>query len=123
MQPPGIDRKTRRGLSNEGFLNNKPSHPQSFQGTPFGSSPPVLPLVLIDFGLADFYLPNKSYNVRVASRHYKAPELLLGFEYYDYGIDMWGVGCILAGLLFRREPFFRGRDNTDQLGELRFIIF
>lgn len=23
-------------------------------------------------------------------------------------VDMWGVGCILAGLLLRREPFFRG---------------
>lgn len=66
------------------------------------------PLMLIDLGLADFYLPNTRYNVRVASRHYKSPELLVGYEYYDYAIDMWGVGCILAGLLFRREPFFRG---------------
>jgi casein kinase II subunit alpha len=66
------------------------------------------PLMLIDLGLADFYRPNQRYNVRVASRHYKSPELLVGYELYDYAIDMWGVGCILAGLLFRREPFFRG---------------
>lgn len=66
------------------------------------------PLMLIDLGLADFYLPNTRYNVRVASRHYKSPELLIGYEYYDYAIDMFGVGCILAGLLLRREPFFRG---------------
>ena len=38
------------------------------------------PLMLIDLGLADFYLPNQRYNVRVASRHYKSPELLLGYE-------------------------------------------
>ena len=75
-------------------------------------------LMLIDLGLADFYLPNQRYNVRVASRHYKSPELLLGFDWYDYAIDMWGVGCILAGLLFRREPLFRGRDNLDQLGKI-----
>jgi len=74
------------------------------------------PLMLIDLGLADFYLPNQRYNVRVASRHYKSPELLVGYEYYDYGLDMWGVGCILGGLLLRREPFFRGKDNIDQLG-------
>jgi casein kinase II subunit alpha len=80
------------------------------------------PLMLIDLGLADFYLPNQNYNVRVASRHYKAPELLLGNEYYDYGIDMWGVGCILAGLLLRREPMFRGRDNVDQLGKIVAIL-
>lgn len=66
------------------------------------------PLMLIDLGLADFFLPNTRYNVRVASRHYKSPELLIGYEYYDYAIDLWGVGCILAGLLLRREPFFRG---------------
>ena len=80
------------------------------------------PLMLIDLGLADFYLPNQNYNVRVASRHYKAPELLLGNEYYDYGIDMWGVGCILAGLLLRREPLFRGKDNVDQLGKIVAVL-
>ena len=79
-------------------------------------------LMLIDLGLADFFLPNTQYNVRVASRHYKAPELLLGNENYDYAIDMWGVGCILAGLLFRREPFFRGKDNMDQLGTIIAVL-
>jgi casein kinase II subunit alpha len=79
-------------------------------------------LMLIDLGLADFFLPNTQYNVRVASRHYKAPELLLGNENYDYAIDMWGVGCILAGLLFRREPFFRGKDNMDQLGTIVAVL-
>ena len=78
--------------------------------------------MLIDLGLADFYLPNQNYNVRVASRHYKAPELLLGNEYYDYGIDIWGVGCILAGLLLRREPLFRGKDNVDQLGKIVAVL-
>jgi len=30
------------------------------------------------------------------TRFYKAPELLVDYNYYDYAIDMWGVGCILA---------------------------
>ena len=34
-------------------------------------------LRLIDWGLADFYIPNSDYNVRVASRYYKGPELLV----------------------------------------------
>jgi len=79
-------------------------------------------LMLVDLGLADFYLPGHRYNVRVASRHYKAPELLVGNEYYDYAVDLWGVGCILAGLLFRREPFFRGRDNVDQLAKICGVL-
>jgi serine/threonine protein kinase len=83
---------------------------------------PPQPLMLVDLGLADFYLPGKEYNVRVASRHYKSPELLIGFSYYDYAIDMWSVGCILAGLLFRREPFFRGKDNEDQLGKIVSVL-
>jgi len=78
--------------------------------------------MLIDLGLADFYLPRTRYNVRVASRHYKSPELLIGYEYYDYAIDLWGVGCILAGLLLRREPVFRGKDNLDQLSKIVSVL-
>ena len=80
------------------------------------------PLMLIDLGLADFYLPNQKYNVRVASRHYKSPELLINYQFYDYGVDMWPVGCILAGLLFRKEPFFRGKDNTSQLAKIVSVL-
>jgi casein kinase II subunit alpha len=34
-------------------------------------------LRLIDWGLAEFYHPNQEYNVRVASRYFKGPELLV----------------------------------------------
>jgi len=79
-------------------------------------------LCLTDLGLADFYVPGQQYNVRVASRHYKVPELLVGYEFYDYALDIWGVGCILADLLLRREPFFRGRDNIDQLAKICAVL-
>ena len=39
---------------------------------------------IADWGLADFYLPHKNFNVRVASRYFKAPELLVGNGNYDY---------------------------------------
>ncbi|KAG7337471.1 serine/threonine kinase [Nitzschia inconspicua] len=80
-------------------------------------------LMLIDLGLADFFFAgDHRYNVRVASRHYKSPELLLGYEQYGTAIDLWGVGCILAGLLLRKEPFFRGRDNLDQLATIIAVL-
>lgn len=41
-------------------------------------------LKIADWGLADFYFPQKAYNVRVASRYFKGPELLIGNFYYDY---------------------------------------
>lgn len=66
-----------------------------------------------DWGLADFYFPNKSYNVKVASRYFKGPELLVGINEYDYQLDIWSVGCMLAGMVFAREPFFKGLDNND----------
>ena len=36
-------------------------------------------LRLIDWGLAEFYHPNVDLNVRVASRYYKGPELLVEY--------------------------------------------
>ena len=57
----------------------------------------------------------REYNVRVASRYFKGPELLVDLQEYDYGLDMWSLGCMFAGMIFRKEPFFHGQDNYDQL--------
>jgi len=72
-------------------------------------------LRLIDWGLAEFYHPGTEYHIRVGSRYYKAPELLVGYKLYDYSLDLWSVGCMLASMIFRKEHFFRGSDNDDQL--------
>lgn len=45
-------------------------------------------LRLIDWGLAEFYHPDREYNVRVASRYFKGPELLVDLQDYDYALDM-----------------------------------
>ena len=74
-----------------------------------------LGLRLIDWGLAEFYHPGRDYNVRVASRYFKGPELLVDLQDYDYALDMWSLGCMVAGMIFRKEPFFHGHDNYDQL--------
>lgn len=72
-------------------------------------------LRLIDWGLAEFYHPGREYNVRVASRYFKGPELLVDFQEYDYALDLWSLGCMFAGMIFKKEPFFHGHDNFDQL--------
>lgn len=56
-------------------------------------------LKLIDWGLAEFYFPGKDYNVRVASRYFKSPELLLDYQYYDYSLDVWSTGALFAGIV------------------------
>jgi len=75
-------------------------------------------LRLIDWGLAEFYHPGRAYNVRVASRYFKGPELLVELNEYDYSLDMWSLGCVISGLVFKKEPFFHGYDNFDQLGKI-----
>jgi len=77
---------------------------------------------LIDWGLADFYVTNRLSVSKVGSRHYKAPELLIGVKYYDYGVDMFSTGCVLAGLLFMREPFFRSSTNDEQLEKICTVL-
>lgn len=77
---------------------------------------------MIDWGLAEFYFPGKEYNVRVASRYFKGPELLLNYEYYDYSLDIWSVGCTFAGMIFNRDPFFHGKDNYDQLEKIVRVL-
>ena len=60
-------------------------------------------LRLIDWGLGEFYLPGQEYNVRVASRYFKGPELLVGYVFYDYSLDIWSLGCMFAGMIFKKE--------------------
>jgi casein kinase II subunit alpha len=57
----------------------------------------------------------REYNVRVASRYFKGPELLVDFQEYDYALDLWSLGCMFSGMIFKKEPFFHGHDNYDQL--------
>ncbi|KAI4893368.1 hypothetical protein NFI96_004757 [Prochilodus magdalenae] len=79
-------------------------------------------LRLIDWGLAEFYHPAQEYNVRVASRYFKGPELLVDYQMYDYSLDMWSLGCMLASMIFQKEPFFHGQDNYDQLVRIAKVL-
>jgi serine/threonine protein kinase len=79
-------------------------------------------LRLIDWGLAEFYHPGTEYNVRVASRYFKGPELLVDFQEYDYSLDMWSLGAMFASMIFRKEPFFHGNSNADQLVKIAKVL-
>ncbi|CAN3372625.1 hypothetical protein DIURU_004881 [Diutina rugosa] len=79
-------------------------------------------LRLIDWGLAEYYHPGTEYNVRVASRYFKGPELLVNFRLYDYSLDLWSFGCMLASMVFMKEPFFHGKSNTDQLVQIVRVL-
>jgi mitogen-activated protein kinase 15 len=50
----------------------------------------------------------------VATRWYRAPEILLGSHNYTTGVDMWSLGCILGEMLLGR-PLFPGTSTFSQL--------
>ncbi|KAJ3301656.1 TFIIH complex serine/threonine-protein kinase subunit kin28 [Blyttiomyces sp. JEL0837] len=76
-------------------------------------------LKLADFGLSrDFADTTKPMTSQVVTRWYRAPELILGAQYYGYGVDIWAVGCIFAELMLR-TPYLAA--DTD-LGQLQVIF-
>ena len=50
----------------------------------------------------------------VASRWYRPPEILLGINSCQEGIDLWSAGCVIAELILR-QPIFPGKNTLDQL--------
>lgn len=74
---------------------------------------------LCDFGLARSVTDiedDKSVVMTdyVATRWYRAPEILLGSTKYTKAVDMWSIGCILAELL-AGKPLFPGSSTLNQL--------
>ena len=72
---------------------------------------------VIDWGQSDFYLPNKWYPTTISSFYYMAPELMLGYHYHDYALDMWSTGCMLAEMVFNKNTFFKGSNYTARPGD------
>ena len=57
---------------------------------------------IADFGLARMISPtnhNKQYTTRVVTLWYRAPELLIGFRNYNFGVDVWSMACVFAELV------------------------
>lgn len=91
-------------------------------------------LKICDFGLArginpKFYNDNgnlaspKLHDITnyVATRWYRAPELILSHKMYTKAIDLWSVGCILAEF-YGRRPIFMGHDTLHQVYEIVKIL-
>ncbi|KAH7972875.1 hypothetical protein HPB52_018256 [Rhipicephalus sanguineus] len=60
---------------------------------------------LCDFGFARTLSPGENYTDYVATRWYRAPELLVGDTQYGPPVDVWAVGCVAAELM-RGEALF-----------------
>ncbi|KAL7879842.1 hypothetical protein SRHO_G00020960 [Serrasalmus rhombeus] len=69
-------------------------------------------LKLCDFGSAS-HVADNDITPYLVSRFYRAPEIIIG-KLYDYGIDMWSVGCTLYEL-YTGKILFPGKNNNHML--------
>jgi len=58
------------------------------------------------------------YTDYVATRWYRAPELLVGDTQYGPPVDTWAIGCVYAELM-TGQPLWPGRSDVDQLYLIR----
>jgi len=64
---------------------------------------------ICDFGLARVYNDldendNHGLTEYVATRWYRAPEVMMAVKQYDKSIDVWAIGCVLAELMSKSNP-------------------
>lgn len=76
---------------------------------------------LCDFGFARMLSPGENYTDYVATRWYRAPELLVGDTQYGTAVDVWAIGCVFAELM-RGTALWPGRSDVDQLYLIRKTI-
>ncbi|NXQ18248.1 CDKL2 protein, partial [Peucedramus taeniatus] len=70
---------------------------------------------LCDFGFArPLATSGEVYTDYVATRWYRAPELLVGDSKYGRPVDVWAVGSLITEML-TGEPLFPGDSDIDQL--------
>jgi dual-specificity kinase len=84
---------------------------------------------LIDFGSATF---NDEYHSNlVSTRHYRAPEIILGISYqtnhllmtgcgWSFPCDMWSIGCILVEFC-TGDALFQTHDNLEHMAMMEPI--
>ncbi|GMT26003.1 hypothetical protein PFISCL1PPCAC_17300, partial [Pristionchus fissidentatus] len=76
-------------------------------------------LKILDFGLAR--QTDSEMTGYVATRWYRAPEIMLNWMHYTQTVDIWSVGCILAELITSRT-LFPGADHIDQLTRIMEVV-
>ncbi|NXC54851.1 MK15 kinase, partial [Aleadryas rufinucha] len=82
---------------------------------------------LCDFGLARSLCqlseeqPSPALTEYVATRWYRAPEILLASRNYTKGVDMWSIGCILGEMLLGK-PLFPGTSTMNQIEQILRVI-
>ena len=78
-------------------------------------------LKLADFGSCRGIYSKQPYTEYISTRWYRAPECLLTDGFYNYKMDMWGVGCVFFEVL-SLYPLFPGTNELDQVTKIHAIL-
>ena len=59
---------------------------------------------ICDFGICKYLDYNKVTNTMVGTPFFMSPEQMHN-RYYDYKSDVWGIGCVLYFMMYKKYPF------------------
>jgi cyclin-dependent kinase 10 len=76
-------------------------------------------LKIADFGMAREEAGDMT--PQVVTIWYRAPELLLGSRHYDFAVDLWSAGCVLAELV-TSQPLLPGKDESEEMNLICGLI-
>ncbi|CAD8053092.1 unnamed protein product [Paramecium sonneborni] len=78
---------------------------------------------LADFGLARMVctLEQDILTDYVATRWFRAPEILLGSKSYSFGVDMWSIGCMIGEMILGKA-LFSGTSTINQLEKIIEVL-
>ena len=76
---------------------------------------------LADFGLAKEIKEEPPFTEYVATRWYRAPEVILKSSTYSSPIDIFALGAIIAEL-YLGKPLFPGKSANDQMGKICEVL-
>jgi len=78
-------------------------------------------LKVADFGSCRGIFSKPPYTEYISTRWYRAPECLLTDGWYDYKMDIWGLGCVFFEIV-SLFPLFPGTNELDQIERIHNII-
>ena len=76
---------------------------------------------LADFGSCKYIFSKPPFTEYISTRWYRSPECLLTDGYYNYKMDIWGLGCVFFEIL-TLVPLFPGDDEIDQVNKINYIL-
>ena len=78
-------------------------------------------LKVADLGSCRGLFSQPPYTEYISTRWYRAPECLLTNGYYDYKMDIWGIGCVFYELA-SLQPLFPGANELDQIEKIHAVM-